>query len=125
MLIKEFIGRFEVSSSGRIVNITSGQSLSQMNAEIAYAMTKGAIETLTKTIYSELAMEGVTINAVNPGPNDTGWMDDELKQKLIDRFPMGRVGLPSDTANLVTFLCSEEGGWITGQVIHSEGGFIR
>lgn len=125
MLIKEFVNRSEESTSGRVVNMTSGQSLGQMNSEIAYAMTKGAIETLTKTIYSELAEKGITINAVNPGPNDTGWMDEKLKTELTTMFPMGRLGQPTDAAKLVAFLCSEEAQWITGQVIHCEGGFVR
>lgn len=125
LLIKEFVNRFVGESSGRVINLTSGQSLGQMNNEIAYAITKGAIETLTKTIYSELARKGITINAVNPGPNDTGWMTPELTKELLNRFPMGRVGKPTDTANLIAFLCSEDATWITGQVIHSEGGFVR
>jgi len=125
MLIKEFTNRIEKGQRGSIVNLSSGQSLGQMNNEFAYAITKGAIDTLTTTIYSELAAKGITINAVNPGPNDTGWMEGDLKQELKNRFPMGRVGLPADTAKLVSFLCSEDASWITGQVIHSEGGFIR
>lgn len=124
LLIKEFMNQHK-GNFGRIINMTSGQSLGQMNCEIAYAMTKGAIETLTKTIYSELAEKGITINAVNPGPNDTGWMTPKLKEELLNRFPMGRVGKPTDTANLIAFLCSDEAAWITGQVIHSEGGFLR
>ena len=79
----------------------------------------------TRTLAQEIASKGITINAVNPGPNDTGWMDKALKADLLERFPMGRVGIPKDTADLIGFLVSEAGGWITGQVIHSEGGFIR
>lgn len=124
MLIKRYLTGFK-AESGSIVNMTSGQSLGQMNSEIAYAMTKGAIETLTKTIYSELASKGITINSVNPGPNDTGWMNEGLSEELLKRFPMGRVGQPADPANLVAFLCSKEASWITGQIIHSEVGFIR
>lgn len=125
LLIKEFVNRMEIGKRGSIVNISSGQSLGQMNNEVAYAITKGAIDTLTKTIYSELAAKGITINAVNPGPNDTGWMGVDLKQEILSRSPMGRVGLPSDTAKLISFLCSEDASWITGQLIHSEGGFNR
>ncbi|UTW64523.1 SDR family oxidoreductase [bacterium SCSIO 12741] len=125
LLIVEFIKRFEFENGGRIVNLTSGQSLGKMPNEIAYAMTKSAIETLTQTLSSEIAAKGITINAVNPGPNDTGWMDDDLREEIKERFPTGRIGTPKDTANLIGFLVSEEGEWITGQVIHSEGGFRR
>jgi len=99
LLIKRYLSGYQIKQGG-IVNITSGQSLGQMNSEIAYAMTKGAIETLTRTIYSELAAKGITINAVNPGPNDTGWMNEELTAELLKRFPMGRIGQPTDLAYL-------------------------
>lgn len=125
LLTIEFVKRFHFNRGGRIINLSSGQSLGQMPNEIAYAITKGAIETLTYTLSSELASKGITINAVNPGPNDTGWMDDRLKNDLEQRFPMKRVGKPRDTAKLVGFLVSEDGEWITGQIIHSEGGFKR
>ena len=125
LLTIEFIKRFKFNKNGRIVNLTSGQSLGQMPNEIAYAITKSAIEMLTYTLSSEIAAKGITINAVNPGPNDTGWMDSELEKNLIERFPMGRIGKPKDTANLIGFLVSEEAEWITGQIIHSEGGFKR
>lgn len=125
LLTLEFIKTFNYSSNGRVINLTSGQSLGQMSDEIAYAITKSAIENLTYTLSSEIAARGITINAVNPGPNDTGWIDERLKDVILERFPMGRVGLPSDTAKLVGFLCSEDAEWITGQIIHSEGGFVR
>ena len=110
---------------GRIVNLTSGQSLGAMRGELAYTATKGALETFTVQFAAEVAELGITVNAVGPGPNDTGWMDDSLRAELLPRFPMGRIGRPEDAATLVAFLCSEEAGWITGQVVHSEGGFVR
>ncbi|MFK7933965.1 MAG: SDR family oxidoreductase, partial [Saprospiraceae bacterium] len=125
LLISVFIQQFTGKVDGRIINLTSGQSLGAMPNEIAYGMTKAAIETLTKTIASSIAAKGITINAVNPGPNDTGWMDATLETDLLRRFPMQRIGQPTDIADLIGFLVSEKGAWITGQVIHSEGGFIR
>jgi 3-oxoacyl-[acyl-carrier protein] reductase len=110
---------------GRIVNLTSGQSLGPMPGELAYTATKGALETFTVQLAAEVAELGITVNAVGPGPSDTGWMDDALRAELLPRFPMGRVGRPEDAAALVAFLCSEDAGWVTGQVIHSEGGFVR
>ncbi|MEM8528830.1 MAG: SDR family oxidoreductase [Bacteroidota bacterium] len=125
LLSLEFIKQFKFNKNGRIINLSSGQSLGQMPKEIAYAVTKGAVETLTYTLSQEIASKGITINAVNPGPNDTGWMNDDLKGKLINQFPMKRIGTPKDTAKLVGFLASEDAEWITGQIIHSEGGFVR
>lgn len=125
LLSLEFIKQFKFNKNGRIINLSSGQSLGQMPNEIAYAITKGAVETLTHTLSQEIASKGITINAVNPGPNDTGWMDEELRNKLINQFPMKRIGKPEDTAKLIGFLASENAEWITGQVIHSEGGFKR
>lgn len=125
MLCVAFVRQFNSGQGGRIINLTSGQSLGQMPDEIAYAVTKGAIETLTYTLSSQIAEQGISINAVNPGPNDSGWMTTDLKQHLLQQFPMSRVGLPKDIADLIGFLVSEKGAWITGQIIHSEGGFKR
>ena len=120
-----FARRFGGGPGGRIVNLTSGQSLGPMPGELSYAATKGAIEAFTRTLATEVGQKGITVNAVNPGPTDTGWMADELRRELSGRFPTGRVGEPEDAARLVAFLASEEAAWITGQVIHSEGGFLR
>lgn len=125
LLTLEFIRQFKFTKNGRIINLSSGQSLGQMPNEIAYAITKAAIETLTCTLSQEIASKGITINAVNPGPNDTGWMDEGLKSKLLNQFPMKRIGKPEDAAKLIGFLASEDAEWITGQIIHSEGGFKR
>jgi 3-oxoacyl-[acyl-carrier protein] reductase len=124
-LTLEFVRRFKFEEGGRIINLTSGQSLGEMNNEIAYAITKGAIETLTKTISKEIATKGITINAVNPGPTDTGWMDENQASLILEKSPMGRIGMPKDAARLIAFLASEDAEWITGQIIHSEGGFNR
>lgn len=125
MLTTEFARRFALGRGGRVISLTSGQSLGPMVDEIAYALTKGTIETLTTTLAPVLAERGITINAVNPGPTDTGWMEESLQQHLLPRFPLGRLGTPEDAARLITFLASEEAEWVTGQVIHSEGAFRR
>jgi 3-oxoacyl-[acyl-carrier protein] reductase len=125
LLALEFVRRFRLDRGGRIINLTSGQSLGEMSEEIAYAVTKGAVETLTRTISQCLAQRGITINAVNPGPTDTGWMDEQLTAVILGKSPMGRVGTPRDVARLIGFLASEEAEWVTGQIIHSEGGFTR
>ena len=125
LLAVGFARRFGVGSGGRIINLTSGQSLGPMVGELAYAATKGAVEAFTRTLAAEVGHKGITVNAVNPGPTQTGWMDDRLEKELAAKFPGGRVGEPEDAARLVAFLTGDEAAWITGQVIHSEGGFLR
>jgi 3-oxoacyl-[acyl-carrier protein] reductase len=125
LLCVGFARRYPGGPGGRIVNFTSGPSLGPMPEELAYAATKGAIEAFTVTLAAEVGHIGITVNAVNPGPTDTGWMTDELKRELAAKFPSGRVGEPEDAARLVAFLAGEEARWITGQIIHSEGGFLR
>jgi 3-oxoacyl-[acyl-carrier protein] reductase len=115
----------EGRASGRIVNLTSGQSLGPMPGELAYTATKGAVEAFTRQLAAEVAHLGITVNAVDPGPTDSGWMDEALRAELTARFPAGRLGQPADAARLVAWLCSPEAAWVTGQVIHSEGGFRR
>ena len=125
LLSVEFARRYPGGPGGRIVNFSSGQSLGPMPGELAYAATKGAIEAFTRTLAVEVGHKGITVNAVNPGPTDTGWISEELEQQLTHKFPSGRIGQPEDAARLVTFLASDEAAWITGQTIHSEGGFFR
>jgi 3-oxoacyl-[acyl-carrier protein] reductase len=125
LLSVHFARRYAGGPGGRIVNLTSGQSLGPMPGELAYAATKAAVEALTVTLAAEVGHKGITVNAVDPGPTDTGWMTGELERELAPKFALGRLGEPEDAARLVAFLASEEAAWITGQVIHSEGGFLR
>ncbi|WP_156323954.1 SDR family oxidoreductase [Bacillus sp. JCM 19034] len=125
LLSSLFARGFDKKSGGRIVNLTSGQFQGPMPGELAYATTKGAIDALTITLSAEVAPLGITVNAINPGPTDTGWMTDEIKTQLRPLFPFGRIGEPNDVAKTIKFLVSEDADWITGQIIHSEGGFKR
>jgi 3-oxoacyl-[acyl-carrier protein] reductase len=123
LLSVEFARRFTKGTGGRIVNMTSGQGRGPMPGKLPYVATKGAIEAFTVTLSAEVAPLGITVNAVDPGPTDTGWMTDEIKQFLLPRFPMGRIGQPEDAARLIGLLASEQAGWVTGQIIRSTGGF--
>jgi len=86
-----------------------------------YAAAKGAIEAYTITLAAEVAPHGITVNTVDLGPTDTGWMTDELKRELPPRFPMGRIGQPEGAARLIAFLASEGASWVTGKIIRSTG----
>ncbi|RJQ81850.1 SDR family oxidoreductase [Pseudonocardiaceae bacterium YIM PH 21723] len=110
---------------GRIILFTSGQHLGPMNGEIPYTISKGAIHQMTLTLSDALADRGITVNAVNPGPVDTGWADEALTASVGRALPAGRWGRPGDIAPLVRWLASAESQWITGQVINAEGGFRR
>ncbi len=115
----------DARTGGRIVLFTSGQHLAPMGSELAYAVTKGAVHQMTRSLADHLAERSITVNAINPGPTDTGWATADLDAEVAGSMPFGRWGSPTDAANLVAFLASDEGAWITGQVIDSEGGFRR
>ncbi len=117
-----FARRYAGGPGGRIVNLTSGQGLGPMPGELAYVASKGAIEAFTVSLAAGVAPLGITVNAVDPGATDTGWMDEATKAALLPQFPFGRLGQPEDAARLIAFLASDAAAWITGQVIHSRGG---
>ena len=108
---------------GRLVLFTSGQHLGPMPGELAYALSKAALHGITPTLSAQLAPRGITVNAVNPGPTDTGYADAATHAAVARAMPSGRWGTPEDAARLVGFLCTDEAAWVTGQVIDSTGGF--
>jgi 3-oxoacyl-[acyl-carrier protein] reductase len=125
LLAQAFARHHDGRAGGRIVLMTSGQGQGPMPGEIAYAASKGALAAITLTLADELADRGITVNCVNPGPTDTGWATPELLDAVADRLPAGRWGEPDDAARLIAWLVSDAGRWMTGQVLHSEGGFRR
>lgn len=126
LLVEAFAQMFSGDGgSGRVVLFSSGQRLGPMPDELAYVASKGAIEALVLSLAEALAPAGITVNAVNPGPTDTGWLSGEEYELVRARFPAGRWGEPDDAARLVAWLAGPDSSWVTGQVVDSEGGFRR
>ncbi len=126
LLAQAFAAHYDdARGNGRIILFTSGQHLGPMPGELPYVMSKGAVHQMTRTLADELADRGITVNAINPGPVDTGWASDDLRDRVRSAFPAGRWGRPEDIAPIVAWLLSEESAWLTGQVIDAEGGFRR
>jgi 3-oxoacyl-[acyl-carrier protein] reductase len=121
LLIKSFAEQFAEpaeASTGRIVAITSDHAAHNL----PYGASKGALDRIVLASAVELADRGITANVINPGGNDTGWMTPEIKAAVLANNLQPRVGLPADTASLVRFLCSSDGGLINQQLLYSDGG---
>ena len=119
LLIREFGMRYRgAHGNGRIVSITSDHTA----GNLPYGASKGAMDRIVLAATHELRELGITANVINPGATDTGWMSAAQMEALRRTVPLGRVGLPQDCAHLVKFLCSQDGGWINGQLLHSNGG---
>jgi 3-oxoacyl-[acyl-carrier protein] reductase len=109
------------ASGGSVVALTSDHTV----GNVPYGVTKGGLDRLVLAAAHELGESGLRANVINPGPVDTGWMDDEIRASAITQHPTGRLGTPEDTANLVRFLLSKQGAWINGQLLYSNGGFPK
>ncbi len=118
-LIAAFARQAVDGRGGAIVALTSDHTA----FNLPYGASKGALDRIVIAAARELGDRGIRANLVNPGPIDTGWMDDEVRRDLIARQPTGRLGTPADVARVVSFLLSDDGAWITGQLIHADGGF--
>jgi 3-oxoacyl-[acyl-carrier protein] reductase len=109
----------QAKAGGAIVALTSDDTA----FNLPYGASKGALDRIVIAAARELGHLGIRSNVVNPGPIDTGWMDDALREQLARRQPTGRLGTPADVARIISFLLSDEGAWTTGQLIHADGGF--
>jgi len=110
---------------GRIINITSDAAKIGNPGQSNYVASKAAIEGLTRTIANELASRGITANCVSPGFVNTDILNSVDKSRLdsmIQKIPLGRMGEASEVAEVVFFLSNEESSYITGQVLHVNGG---
>ncbi|QNS07525.1 SDR family oxidoreductase [Streptomyces xanthii] len=126
LLVQAFARHRPAGPGGRIVMMTSGQDIADgMPGELAYALQKGALASVTRSLATALAERGIMVNTVNPGPVDTDYLDGDTYDAIAGLFPAGRWGMPDDPARLISWLATDEAAWITGQVVDSEGGFRR
>lgn len=106
-------------AGGSVLALTSDHTV----GNLPYGATKGALDRLVLAAAHELGDRRLRANVINPGPVDTGWMDDATRASGLASQPLGRLGTPEDVANLVRFLVSDRGAWINGQLLFSNGGF--
>ena len=112
---------------GRIVNITSVVGATGNAGQANYAAAKAGIIGFTKSLAKELGSRNVTVNAVAPGFIDTDMtrsLPEGQKKALLGQIPLGRLGQPEEIAGAVAFLCSPDGGYITGETLHVNGGMF-
>lgn len=112
---------------GRIINIASVVAVMGNPGQANYAASKGGMIAMTKSIAQETASRGITVNCIAPGFISTKMTDilsEEQKDKLASSIPCGRFGQPEDIANAAVFLASNESSYVTGQVLHVNGGMV-
>lgn len=118
LLIAAF-ARQATEQGGAIVAFTSDHT----TGNLPYGASKGALDRIVISAARELGPLRISANVVNPGPIDTGWMDDDFRDGMVPLHPLGRLGTPKDIAAVTSFLLSPEGRWVSGQLLHTDGGF--
>ncbi|MGW0877997.1 SDR family NAD(P)-dependent oxidoreductase [Streptomyces sp. NPDC002671] len=113
--------------SGSIINISSTYGHEGAAGASVYVGSKHAVEGITKSVALEVAKSGIRVNAVAPGPTDTGMLTrftstPENKAALASEVPLGRLGLPEELADAIVFIASDEASYITGHVLNVDGG---
>lgn len=121
-------GARRLRDGGRIISFSTSVVGSLLPRYGVYTATKAAVEAMTSILAKELGVRGITVNAVAPGPTATAlFMNGKpqtLVQSMIDSNPLKRLGSPEDIASVVSFLAGPDGGWVNGQTIRANGGFV-
>jgi len=112
--------------NGRIINISTLSTTRHAPMTALYVASKGAIEQLTKVAALEFGSRGITVNVICPGATDTdllrGQSSEAIREQVVKQTPLGRLGQPTDIADVVALLAGHDGRWLTGQIIHATGG---
>ena len=124
LLTQAFAAQHDGRPGGRAIWMTSGQELGPMSDNLAYAVSKAALAGATTSVAADLATSRILLNTVNPGPVNTGYLDN-APEELLQHFPSGQPGEPDDPVRLIAWLVSDVGAWVVGQVLNTEGGFQR
>jgi 3-oxoacyl-[acyl-carrier protein] reductase len=114
-----------VTNGGRIINLSSSTTRGWSPGYSIYAGSKSAIEQFTRSLSRELGPRGITVNSVIPGLTDTDMISDytpAIREAVAKNTTLGRLGKPQDIADVVAFLASDDGRWITGQQVVANGG---
>ena len=123
-LTKLVLRRFMLRSGGRIVNVSSVVGHTGNAGQIPYTMVKAGLDAMTRSLAQEMRGRDILVNSVAPGFIDTemtAGLPDEVKSRILDRIPLGRMGRPEEVAEVVAFLATS-GSYITGSVVHVNGG---
>jgi 3-oxoacyl-[acyl-carrier protein] reductase len=124
LMMREYVHRYLARDAkwGRIINLSTDAAHAH-ESNVSYAASKHAIESYSRSAAVELGKYGITVNVVAPGPTQTGYITPEDEVSLCAGTPLGRLGEPEDIADAILFLASEQGRWLTGQLLYVGGGW--
>jgi 3-oxoacyl-[acyl-carrier protein] reductase len=113
---------------GSVINISSVVSSAAVPMSVVYSATKGAVDSVTRSLAAELGPKNIRVNAINPGGVETegvhevGMIGSDMEKQMVARTPLGRLGQPDDIAPIAVFLASPESAWMTGETVRVSGG---
>jgi 3-oxoacyl-[acyl-carrier protein] reductase len=129
LLATQEAGKYFGPEGGSVINISSSASMSAPPTASVYSATKGALDTITKSLAKELGPRKIRVNAINPGMveteglRDAGFLGSDFQTMFETQSALGRIGQPNDVAPAVVFLASPDAGWITGETLVVSGGY--